>query len=83
MIILLNFIYFWNDYQIPMIYWEPRPVVAYGMYYVVRRTSGKDGSSSTPVKLATMVIVALPILVLFSIFNRKIMSNMSIGGVKG
>lgn len=80
-VMLLNFIAFWNDYQIPMIYWESRPVIAYGMYYFVRVTSGQMGA--TPVKLAAMVIVAVPIIVLFLIFNKKIMSNMSIGGVKG
>lgn len=80
-VMLLNFIAFWNDYQIPMIYWESRPVVAYGMYYFVRVTSGQMGA--TPVKLAAMIIVAIPILILFFIFNKKIMSNMSIGGVKG
>lgn len=80
-VILLNFIAYWNDYQIPMIYWESRPVVAYGMYYFVRVTTGKMGA--TPVKLAAMIIVAIPIIILFLIFNQKIMSNMSIGGVKG
>lgn len=82
-VMLLNFIAFWNDYQIPMIYWESRPVVAYGLYYVVNRTSGKEGEASTPVKLASMILVAIPIIVIFLIFNKKIMSNMSIGGVKG
>lgn len=80
-VMLLNFIAFWNDYQIPMIYWESHPVVAFGMYYFVRITSGQMGA--TPVKLAAMTIVALPIIALFLIFNKKIMSNMSIGGVKG
>ena len=78
---LLKFIEFWNDYQIPMIYWESRPVVAYGMYYFVHRSDG-GSLSQTPVKLAGMIIVAIPILILFGIFNKKIMSNMSIGGVK-
>lgn len=80
-VILLNFITYWNDYQIPMIYWESRPVVAYGMYYFVRVTQGQMGA--TPVKLSAMIIVAIPIIVLFLIFNQKIMANMSIGGVKG
>ena len=78
---LLKFIEFWNDYQIPMIYWESRPVVAYGMFYFVNRSDG-GSLSQTPVKLAGMIIVAIPILILFGIFNKKIMTNMSIGGVK-
>lgn len=80
-VVLLNFINFWNDYQTPMIYWNSSPVIAYGMYYVVHLN--KDMMSFTPVKLAVMMLVAVPVIVLFLIFNKKIMSNMSIGGVKG
>jgi len=82
-VILLNFIAFWNDYQIPMIYWKTRPVVAYGMYVFVSFTTGQQGLGSTPVKLSAMIVVAVPIIILFLFFNQKIMSNMSIGGVKG
>lgn len=80
-VLLLNFIQFWNDYQIPMIYWESRPVVAYGMYYFASRNTGKLGP--TPIKLSAMIMVATPIIILFIIFNQQIMANMSIGGVKG
>ncbi len=78
-VMLLNFIQYWNDYQIPMIYWEPRPVVAYGLYHIVSTTEFKK----PPVQLGATMVVAVPIIVLFLIFNKKIMSNMSIGGVKG
>ena len=82
-VMLLNFIAFWNDYQIPMIYWPSHPVMAYGMYYFVKVTRGQDGQGSTPVSVSSMILVAIPILILFGIFNQKIMANMSIGGVKG
>lgn len=82
-VMLLNFIAFWNDYQVPMIYWTSHPVMAYGMYYFVRVTRGQSGQGSAPVSMAAMILVAVPILILFGIFNKKIMSNMSIGGVKG
>ena len=45
-----------------MIYWESHPVVAFGMYYFVRITSGQMGA--TPVKLAALIIVAIPIIIL-------------------
>ena len=78
---LLNFINFWNDYQTPMIYWNSSPVISFGMYYADRLSEGF--MSYVTVKLAVMMIVAVPVIVLFLIFNKKIMSNMSIGGVKG
>lgn len=82
-VMLLNFISYWNDYQIPMIYWSSHPVMAYGMYYFVRYAYGQEGQATTPVHVSSMMLVAIPILILFGIFNKKIMSNMSVGGVKG
>ena len=79
-VFLLNFINFWNDYQIPMIYWDSHPVAAFGMFEYSRKT-GKV--AATPKKLAGILIMAVPILIVFGIFNKKIMSNMSIGGIKG
>ena len=80
-VILLNFIAFWNDYQVPMMYWPSRPVLAYGLYRIVTDRTG--GKGTTPLNVAAMMMAAIPILILFGIFNKKIMSNMSIGGVKG
>lgn len=76
-VILLNFIAFWNDYQTPMIYWNSHPVIAYGLWY------NAENNQPVPEVLAGMLLVAAPILVVFGIFNKKVMSNMSIGGVKG
>lgn len=78
-VFLLNFIMFWNDYQIPMIYWHSHPVVAFGLF----EFSNNSDVAKTPVRLAGALITAIPILVVFAIFNKKIMSNMSVGGIKG
>jgi ABC-type glycerol-3-phosphate transport system permease component len=46
--------------------------------------SRKTGTvAATPRKLAGILIMAVPILIVFGIFNKKIMSNMSVGGIKG
>ena len=79
-VFLLNFINFWNDYQIPMIYWDSHPVAAFGMFEYSRKTGTV---AATPRQLAGILIMAVPILIVFGIFNKKIMSNMSIGGIKG
>ena len=79
-VFLLNFINFWNDYQIPMIYWDSHPVAAFGMFEYSRKTGTV---AATPRKLAGILIMAVPILIVFGIFNKKIMSNMSVGGIKG
>ncbi len=80
-VFILNFIAFWNDYQTPMIYWPSYPVAAYGMYDLQHSTFG--ARSQMPVKLAGIMLMALPILIVFAIFNRKVMTNVSVGGIKG
>lgn len=80
-VFILNFIAFWNDYQTPMVYWPSYPVAAYGMFELQRTTFGE--AAQMPVKLAGIMIMALPILIVFAVFNRKVMSNVSVGGIKG
>lgn len=80
-VFILNFIAFWNDYQTPMIYWPSYPVAAYGMYDLQHSTFGDR--AQMPVKLAGIMLMALPILIVFAIFNRKVMTNVSVGGIKG
>ncbi len=80
-VFILNFIAFWNDYQTPMVYWPSYPVAAYGMFELQRSTDGE--AAQMPIKLAGIMIMALPILIVFAVFNRKVMSNVSVGGIKG
>ncbi len=80
-VFILKFIEFWNDYQIPMIYWNSYPVAAYGMFEFNRSTVGMNGR--VPVKMAGMLIMSLPILVVYGIFNSRLTANVSVGGVKG
>lgn len=80
-VFLMLFIQYWNDYQIPMIYLDSKPVIAYGLFEYSRSTNGKV--SNTPTKLAGIVMTALPILVFFAIFSKKLMVNVSVGGIKG
>jgi len=80
-VFILKFIEFWNDYQIPMIYWNSHPVAAYGMFEFNRSTVGMNGR--VPVKMAGMLIMTLPILVVYGIFNGKLTANVTVGGVKG
>ena len=85
-VILIKFIEFWNDYQMPLLYMPSRPTLAYGAWWL-----GTANSSSTdvsrdffevPYRMTSCCIVAVPILVLFAIFKDKIIGNVSMGGVK-
>lgn len=80
-VFILTFVSFWNDYQTPMIYWPSRPVAAYGMYLFNRSTIGF--SAKVPNKLAGILIMALPIMIVYAFFNNRLASNVTVGGIKG
>lgn len=80
-VFLLNFIVFWNEYQIPMVLLPSMPTIAQGVYAV--RLSFDSALAYTPAKLAAGMLVCIPVLVIFCIFNKRLMGNLSVGGLKG
>lgn len=79
-VVLLNFITFWNDYQVPLIYLPNHPTVAYGLYRFNFASSGS--LSSVPMKLAGSFLVLLPILIIFLIFHKRLLGKVHMGGLK-
>lgn len=80
-VLLLNFINFWNDYQTPMIYMPGYPTIAYGLYYLCNvPRNGVD--SSIPSQMAGCMMMALPLLLLFIVCQKKLLGNVSLGGLK-
>ena len=79
-VVLLKFIDFWNDYQTALIYLPSYPTIAYGVYYM--SVSKDNDLSATPLRMASSVIMLVPILVIFLIFKDRIMNNVSMGGIK-
>ena len=79
-LLLLSFIGYWNDYSIPMVYLPNHPTVATGLYYYNLST---DASFATvPMKLTGCMLVVIPILILFIVFNNRVMGNITTGGIK-
>jgi ABC-type glycerol-3-phosphate transport system permease component len=39
--------------------------------------------SSVPSQMAGVLIMALPIIIFYGIFNRRLNVNLSVGGIKG
>ena len=79
-IMLINFIALWNDYQTPMLYLPSHPTLAYGIFDLSRSTL--DGMNNVPTRMAGCVILLVPILIIFIAFRKKIMGNITLGGVK-
>ena len=77
---LLQFISFWNDFSNPMIFLPTHPVIAYGLQSF---QNSRHSMATDPVKLAASFITCIPVMVLFICFRKKIMSNITFGGLKG
>lgn len=77
-IFLIKFIEFWNDYSTPLIYLPTHPTLAYG----VQDMSTNGDVNKVPERIASCMVLALPITVLFIVFRNKIMGNVTMGGVK-
>lgn len=80
-LLLLNFISFWNDYSMSMIYMPNIPTVAYALFRY--QFTGGQVASSITMQLAGCTLVMLPIFVLFMLFRKQLIGNIAIGGIKG
>ena len=78
---LINFITFWNDYQTPMIYMPTYPTIAEGVFVMAQ--SSMNGLSSVPMRMTGTMIMLLPILAVFLVFQRRLLGNLTVGGIKG
>ncbi len=77
-VFILLFIEYWNDYYTPMVFLPESPTMSYGLFLFQT-----DNKASTPVQLASCLMACLPILVVFVAFKDKIMSNVTMSGIKG
>lgn len=77
---VMSFIDRWNDYLSILLYLPSYPSVGSGLYVLKSAflRTGKD-----PLYFAGSTVAMIPTLVLFGAFSDTIMSNMSMGGLKG
>ena len=71
----------WNDYSSVLVYLRDFPNLATGLYMVkeVAFTVGLQ----TPSYFAAIFVSVIPVVTVFLIFNKQIMNNVSVGGLKG
>lgn len=80
---IITFIGYWNDYYAPYMYLRNYPTLAVGIYQMSSDITTGANSYDYPALFAIMTISVVPIIVLFSIFQKTIMENMVAGGIKG
>ncbi len=78
-IFITKFIGQWNDYSSLLIYMEEYPTLSLGLY-LFEQSRDYQGA---PTYFAAIFIAALPISVLFLTFNKMLLENLTIGGIKG
>ena len=80
-VLLINFIGYWNNYQVPMVYVPNHPTLAEYMFQI--STFSKYPFSKAPVQLSASLILLVPVVVIFLCMHKRLLGNLSIGGVKG
>ena len=69
---------YWNDYFTIYMYLPEKATIAYGIQRIADLNK-----NNLPQVFAAMIFSMLPILVIFGIFQKPIMNNTTIGGIKG
>lgn len=79
-VFLLLFVAHYNDYNTSLLYIPTRPTLAYAVWYFSRGMGGK--AENPPFNFAASMSLALPMVILFAVFKKKLMGDISVGGIK-
>ncbi len=86
-VLLIKFITYWNDYQTPLVFMESFPTVARGLNDLIASSQNEPGSAfdvtSTPAKMSAVILTATPVVILFLVFQKHLLGNLTMGGIKG
>ena len=58
-----------------------KPTVAYGMFVIANATT--PGLSTIPMRMAGAMLMLIPILIVFLCFHKRLIGNLTVGGIKG
>ena len=79
---VLSFIGAWNDYGTMLVYLPDYPTLASAVYNL---SQGNDSLAQVnpPAYFALLIIMTITVLAVFIAFSNVIMSNLTVGGIKG
>jgi len=77
---IMNLIGVWNDYFTPYLYLKSKPTLAVGLKQMV--SYAQYGTYTWPAIFMLMILSMIPILIVFIVFQKQIMSNVTAGGLK-
>ena len=76
---ILCFLGFWNDYWYPSLFYDQHPTLAVGLTYI---SVAATGTGNYPLLFASMIITIIPVLILFALFQKQMLGNLTGGGLK-
>ena len=89
-LMLIAFITNWNDWQVNVKYLPTTwPMLSYSLYRFrsvgafYEKFNGIWRSNDITVQMAASLMIAIPLVILFITFRKKIMNNLTMGGLKG
>ena len=80
---LMSFIGQWNNYETPMLFLDSLPPLSSGLYEFREMMRFSESTSPDTVFIAGALLASIPVVILVACFGEKIMSNVSMGGIKG
>ena len=80
---LLTFIGQWNNYETILIFLDTMPTLSTGLYYFQEEVRHSGTAFHDTVNMAGVLMASIPVVILVTLFGDKIMSNVSMGGIKG
>lgn len=82
-LMLSDFIMFWANVENSLLYYPELPTLSTGLYYFRTYVITAEGMQRYPAYFAAMLLCMIPTIVLFSIFQDKLMDIQISGGIKG
>lgn len=83
-IFLILFIEYWNDYLIPNLYLPNYKTLSLALYHQAQSQELENTKiARVPYVMASVLCVTVPVIIIFAIFSKRLMGNMSVGGLKG
>lgn len=86
-VFLLNFVEYWNDYQTPLVYLYDHPTMGFTLYALHYGQYVPEGLAEyakvPPFVISFAFMLIIPTLILFLVSHKKLMSNVTVGGLKG
>lgn len=79
-VFLLQFVHLYNDYNTSLVFIPTHPTLAYAVLHFATGQNGTGGDP--PFNLAAAMALAMPMVIFFVAFKKKLMGDVSVGGIK-